>query len=79
MMARRFLHISFAAGRRMVCEWCGVASASGNHATIQECVEALEREVATLKQVITQRERFLERMRDSKDPQERRRWKFKNS
>ena len=63
----------------MVCEWCGVASASGNHATTQECVEALEREVATLKQVITQRERFLERMRESKDPQERLRWKFKNS
>jgi len=49
----------------MVCEWCGVASASGNHATIHECVEALEREVAMLKQAITQRERFLERMRQS--------------
>jgi len=63
----------------MVCEWCGVASASGNHATIHECVEALEREVAMLKQAITQRERFLERMRQSNDPQERGRRKFRNS
>jgi hypothetical protein len=63
----------------MVCEWCGVASAGGNHATLQECVEALEREVAMLKQAITQRERFLERMRQSKDPQDRGRRQFKNS
>ena len=63
----------------MVCEWCGVASTSGNHATIQDCVAALEREVAMLKQAITQRERFLERMRQSRDPHNRGRRKFKNS
>ena len=31
------------------CEWCGLANDSGNHASLEDCVEALQREVHALR------------------------------
>jgi len=31
------------------CDWCGLANDSGNHASLDQCVEALQREVHALR------------------------------
>ena len=46
----------------MACEWCGLSTDSGNHATTADCIDALEVEVVRLRQVIDDRRRFAERV-----------------
>ena len=61
----------------VTCEWCGAATTSGNHGKIEECIEALQREVSVLRAALLDRERRLEGMatRDPALP----RWKFRTA
>ena len=66
----------------MACEWCGLSTDSGNHATTADCIDALEVEVVRLRQVIDDRKRFAERvgMREGYGGQgdsERPEWRFR--
>jgi hypothetical protein len=36
----------------MVCDWCGLSNDAGNHATLEQCVEALHREVEALRRAL---------------------------
>jgi hypothetical protein len=69
----------------MVCDWCGVATQSGNHGSTEECVQALQLEVARLQHAIRERKRFTDRARATTGVTDHRndelanrpRWKFK--
>ena len=66
----------------MACEWCGLSTDSGNHATTSDCIDALEVEVVRLRQVIDDRRRFAERVgiREGyrrQDRSERPEWRFR--
>jgi len=66
----------------MACEWCGLSTDSGNHATTADCIEALEVEVVRLRQVIDDRKRFAERVEIRKGygrrvESERAEWRFR--
>ena len=41
----------------MTCTWCGCYSDGGNHRDVAECIEALTKEVASLRQELADRER----------------------
>lgn len=50
----------FAALVAVPCAWCGVHSSDGNHGSLAECVEALKREVETLRREIAAQQRAKE-------------------
>jgi hypothetical protein len=69
----------------MVCDWCGIATRDGNHGSTEECIQALQLEVARLQQTLKERKRFADRAgaaagtkgSRADEPAEQPRWKFK--
>lgn len=43
--------------RSVACKWCGCETGGVDHTTIEECVNALEREVAERRQALAARAR----------------------
>jgi hypothetical protein len=50
----------------------------GNHQTLADCVDALKREVETLRATLAERERLKEAAADPQPTSGRRPWKFRN-
>ena len=59
-----------------MCEWCGVATANGNHGTLAECVEALQREVTFLRDALAERDR-LRLAEEKRESGTKPSWKFR--
>jgi hypothetical protein len=60
------------------CDWCGLANEAGNHASLEECVDALQREVEALRQELA-RVTALSKPDTPSPPDDRLPWKFRDS
>jgi hypothetical protein len=70
----------FASSFAVPCAWCGVHSVDGNHGSLAECVDALKREVDTLRRELAAQQRAKDgpQKEASETENERLPWKFRN-